>query len=291
MNKQPIILMQQRDFGQKMNVSFEFAISNFAPLVKALLFIAGPAALLAGIAQGMYQSRTLGIVFNQDVGSALSRYFVFENLLVYLFSFISYFFAYATVCAFITLYEEQGSSDGLTPGLVWQKILANIGASIGASLLSFLISLIGFILLIVPGLYLGIALQFFLIITIREKLPAVEALKRSQRLIKDKWWSTFGLLIIMSLVAGVVSIVFQLPVFITTMLTALGMAKDWANMKALMIGGSVISIVGSTVVQGLVWVALVFQYFNLVERSEGSSLLAEIDALGTADWERPQNEN
>jgi hypothetical protein len=286
-----IVLLQQRDFGQKMNVSFEFVTRNFAPLVKALMFIAGPAALLAGVAQGMFQSRTLGMAISQDPASMLTKYLAFEYLFVIIFTTVSYFLAYATVSAFITLYEEHSSSVDVTPALVWQKISENIWASLGAMVISFLLSMIGIMFLIIPGLYIGIALQFFMIITIREKLPAMEALKRSQQLIKDKWWSTFGLIMIMSIVASLIAFVFQLPVFITTMLSALGLARDWANMKAFMIGGSMISILGSTIVQGLVWVALVFQYFNLVERTEGSSLRAEIDALGKGDWERPQIEN
>jgi hypothetical protein len=290
-NKQPIVLTQERDFGQKMNASFEFVISNFVPLVKALLFIAGPAALLAGIAQGMFQSRSLGAMIGPSPTGMFTKYLAIEYIFVILFTTVAYFLGYATVSAFITLYEERGSSLDVTPGLVWQKLSANIWASLGAMLLSILLSMIGVLFLIIPGVYIGVALQFFMIITIREKLPAIDALKRSQRLIEGKWWSTFGLLMIMSIVAAVIAIVFQLPVFVTTIFSSLGIARDWANMSAFLIGGNIISIVGSTIVQGLVWVALAFQYYNLVERSEGSSLLAEIEALGSDDWERPLNEN
>ena len=290
MNNKPIVLLQQRDFGQKMNASFDFVGKNFKPLFKALLFIAGPAALLTGIAQGMFQSRILAINANSFALSPFRQYLAIEYLFVIIFSSVTYFLSYATVSAFIALYEENGSSEQITPGIVWGKIAENIGASIGASFLFFVLVLIGIFFFFIPGIYLSVALQFFMIITIREKLGAADALKKSRQLIKDKWWSTFGLIVIMSFVTGIISIVFQLPVLITTIFSSLGLAKEWGNMKAWVIFGSAISILGTSIVQGLVWIALAFQYYNLVERQTGSGLLTDIDALGKGDWERPKNE-
>lgn len=290
MSKPPIVLQQQRDFGQKMNASFEFVSKNFVPLLKAMLFIPGPAALLAGIASGMFQSRLLTSAKSADPFSMLNQYWALEYLFVIIFSVISYFLAYATVSAFITLYEERGSSTDITPGAVWERITSNIGASVGAMVISLLLTLVGFIFFVIPGFYIAIALQFFMMITIREKLSATEALNRSRKLIVDKWWSTFGLIMIMSMVAGLIAIVFQLPFLIVTMFNTLGLAKGYANMKTWVIVTNAVSILGTSIVQGLVWVALAFQYYNLVERQTGSGLLADIDALGKGDWERPKNE-
>lgn len=290
MNSKPIVLLQERDFGQKMNASFEFVSKNFAPLVKALLLIAGPSAILSGVASGLFQSRMLtGPTFGSP-GFTFSQYFALEYLFVIIFSAVTYFLAYATVGSFVTLYEERRSSVDITPGAVWSKINENISSSAGAMVLSFIVTLVGVLFFIIPGIYLSIALQFFMMITIREGLPAVDALKRSQKLIKDKWWSTFGLIMIMSMVAGIISIVFQLPVLITTIFNALGIAKEWSQLKAWMIFGNVISILGTSIVQGLVWVALAFQYYNLVERQTGSGLLKDIESLGDGDWERPKSE-
>jgi hypothetical protein len=278
MDKKPIVLLQQRDFGQKMNASFQFVTQNFVPLLKSILLIAGPAALVAGIASGLFLSRTGSP--RAGLSTQFEKYWSIEYLLVIIFSSVTYFLAYATVSAFITLYEEYESSELLTPSVVWGRVTENMASLIGVVLLVLLVTILGTLLLIIPGIYLSIALQFSLIIAIRERLPAMEALRKSQKLIKDKWWSTFGLLFIMSMVAGVISIVFQLPVFITTILATLGLGGDPSNMKVWTIVASAISVVGSTVVQGLIWVALAFQYYNLTERNTGASLIAEIDELG-----------
>jgi hypothetical protein len=290
MNKQPVILLKERDFSQKMNASFEFVINNFVPFFKAILFIAGPSALLSGIAQGMFQSRIFSAGKTGIVSTTFSQYFALEYVFVLLFSFITYFLAYASVSAFMTLYEERGSSVGITPGIVWSKLSENIASSAGAMVLYFLLCVVGTLFFFIPGIYLGIALQFFMMITIREKLPAIDALKRSQKLIFDKWWSTFGLLMIMSFVAAIISIVFQAPVLVATMLNTFGVGIDPGTMKVWLIGGSAISILGSSLVQGLVWVSLTFQYYNLVERQTGSGLMSDIESLGSGDWERPKDE-
>ncbi|WP_221394425.1 hypothetical protein [Dyadobacter sp. NIV53] len=291
MNKTPIVLLQQRDFGQKMNASFEFATRNFGPLVKALIFIAGPSALLSGIAQGMFQSRTLPLLQNGDVFSRFGIYLTTEYLFVAIFSLVTYFLAYATVSAFIILYEEKGSSNDIQPGLVWNKIIENISVSIGAQVLSFILILIGTMFFVIPGIYLGVCFQFFMMITIREKLSVTDSLKRSYNLIQGKWWSTFGLIIIMSIVSSIVAIVFQFPVMVTTIMNALGLGKGITDSKVLIIAASIIATVGKTVVEGIVWIAVAFQYYNLLERSEGSGLRAEIETLGSGDSGRPDDED
>jgi len=287
MNKPPIILLQQRDFGQKMNISFEFVTQNFGSLFQALAFIAGPSALLAGIAQGIFQSNLLAVGQSPDFFGRFTPYISVEYLFVAIFSLITYFLAYATISACIVLYEENGSLQNLTPGIVWKKLTENIGTSIGAQILSFFIILIGTLFFVIPGIYLGICFQFFMIISIREKLPVTDVLLRSYKLISGKWWSTFGLIMIMSIVASIIGLVFQLPFLIINILNVLGLGKGITDSKILMITGSAISMVGGTIVQGLVWVAVAFQYYNLVERSEGSGLRAEIEALGNGDTGRP----
>lgn len=287
----PIVLLKQRDFGQKMNASFEFATRNFSPLVKALIFIAGPSALLSGIAQGMFQSRSLPLLQNGDIFSRFDMYLNVEYLFVTIFSLITYFLAYATVSAFIVLYEEKGSAQSIDPATVWNKILENISVSIGAQIFSFVLILIGTMFFIIPGIYLGICFQLFMIIVIREKLSITDSLKRSYKLIRGKWWSTFGLIIIMSIVSSIVALVFQFPVLVTTIMNTLGLGKGITDSKGLMIAASIIAVVGTMVVQGIIWIAVAFQYYNLVERSEGSGLRAEIETLGSGNSERPDTED
>ena len=291
MQKPPIILLQQRDFGQKMNISFEFVTQNIGPLIKSLAVITGPPALLTGIAQGMFQSNSIAAIQSNNVYGPFSQYMSIDYFLVAIFSLITYFLAWASVSAFMVLYEERGSSQTITPALVWNKIMENIGASILAQILSFILILVGMLFFIIPGFYLAVSLQLFMMITVREKLPAIDSLKRSYELNKGKWWSTFGLILIMSIVTGIVGLVFQLPAIMVTVMSTLGLGSGIANAKPFLIGASALAMVGTTIVQGLIWVAVAFQYYNLMERSEGTGLRAEIESLGKGDVERSNDDD
>jgi hypothetical protein len=291
--KAPILLLQQRDFGQKINASFDFAIRNLVPLAKALLFIVGPSAFLSGIAQGLFKSQMLASKGNPM--QVLSRLFTVEYLIVLVFGLITYFLSWATVSAFLVLYEENESSqnpssDYATPGSVWKKMMESLPVTIGAQLLSFLLVILATFVFILPGIYLGICFQLFMIIAIREKRSVTDTLKRSYKLVEGKWWSTFGLILIMSVIANIIALVFQFPALIATILNTFGVVKDLTDSKFVNVLVSIIGIVGSMMVQGLIWLAVGFQYYNLVERKEGSGLREEIDSLGSGDSERPYSE-
>jgi hypothetical protein len=290
MTTPPIVLLQQRDFGQKINASFDFAIKNLGPLAKSVLFIAGPPALLSGIAQGMFQSRLLTTGVESTAMGSLYQYLTLEYFFVILFSSIAYFLCYAAVSSYMVLYEERGAEVKFTPGDVWQKIGESLSVAVVAQILSLIIILVGFLCLFIPGIYLAVCLQLFMMVVIREKLSATDSLKRSRKLVDGKWWSTFGLVVIMSIIAGIIGMVFQFPVFFATFFTALGLGNGIASSPVVMIVASVVSIVGSNFVNGLVWIAVGFQYYNLVEKQDGSGLRSEIESLGSREVQRPGEE-
>lgn len=288
--KEPIVLLQQRDFGQKINASFDFAIRNLGPLVKAIMLVAGPPALLSGIAQGMFQSRLLTSGVGKNSIDSLYQYLTVDYFFVMLFSMIAYTLSYAVVCAYMVLYEERGSGIQITPSDVWQKILQTLSATVVSTLLAMVAILIGFVFFFIPGVYLAVCFQLYLMVVIREKLSATESLSRSRNLVTGKWWSTFGLMIIMSIIAGIISIVFQFPMLLATIFTTLGLGDGIASSPVILVVASTISIVGSNLINGLIWIAAGFQYYNLVERHDGSGLRAEIDSLGSGDVIRPAEE-
>jgi len=288
--EQPIVLLQQRDFGQKINASFDFAIKNLGPLAKSIMFIAGPPALLSGIAQGMYQSRLLTAGIQRNSMESLYQYLTPEYFLVVLLSSVTYFLCYAAVSSFMVLYEEKGLGSKINPGDVWQKIVENISVSVISSVLVLLAILIGLVFFIIPGIYLAVSFQLYLMVVIREKSSATDSLSRSRKLVDGKWWSTFGLVMIMSIIAGIISIVFQFPVLLATIFTTLGVGNGIAGSPVVLIIASIISIVGSNFVNGLVWIAVGFQYYNLVERRDGSGLRSEIESLGSGEVQRPGEE-
>lgn len=287
--KPPIVLLQQRDFGQKINVTFEFVIQHFKPLMLALLYIAGPPALIGGFFMGSYQSDMLGIqrkILSGDSGSDFPFSSIFEmGSSVFI---LTVFLGIASVAASLVvnayMLEYEAGNRNITPEIVWNRLKNYIGKGIGYSIVMVIFTLIATLFFLIPGIYVGVTLSLMYIVMMRENLDLGDTFRRCFYLIQDKWWSTFGLLIIVGIISGIIGYIFQIPTLIVT-LTAFFKIGEGMNDIWMAIGG-IISTVGSVLVRSLVLVAVVFQYYNLVERREGSGIISAIDNIGKTDTSR-----
>ena len=290
MQRPPITLLAQRDFGQKINATFEFVTQNAKPLIKALLMIVGPFGLIAGIANGINASRMLP-GSNSDPLSAFNQYTSGASLLTNVLSGITSLLVAGTVYSFIALYEEDGSSNALTPGRVWGNFSNQIGTLLGSGVLYFLIIILGVLLLILPGIFAAIALSLYSIVIIREKASAQESLRRSYELTKGKWWSTFGLIFVIGFIAAIISMLFLIPTFVLSALGSLSLNQEFGGQNILMVLANILGIAGSILMQAIVAVAMAFQYYNLVELKEGSSIQSAINTIGSPETMRPDRED
>lgn len=69
------------------------------------------------------------------------------------------------------------------------------------SILFFLACLLGMILLIIPGIYLSVALCFYYFAIVIDAKEPIEALKYSYRIIKGYWWRTLFIMLIPAMIA------------------------------------------------------------------------------------------
>lgn len=280
-----IPLYQQRDFGEKINATFTYATQQIRSLGLALLYIAGPPTLIAGIVGGVYQSNILKTVGTFGGGQLnvvdpfkfLDQVFSPAYWLLIVFSVISYVCVSLTVYSHMRLYaRNQGAP--ITVDAVWRDVQAMLVGGIGVSLVLGAAIVAGMILFIIPGIYLSIPLSLGLAVFAFEGKPTGEIFTRCFTLIRDKWWSTFGLIIVMSIIVGVVSLVFSIPATIVTVMGIVG--KENSNSLVIILTQA-LAILGARLLSALVVLALGFQYFNLVERQEGTGLLSAINSIGT----------
>lgn len=292
-----INLYQQRDFGEKINATFNYATKEFRTLGLSLLYIAGPVTLVAGIAGGFYQSnmlKTIGLVNGSGFGGIkTSPFAMFEQIfspaywLLILFSLLSYVLVSLTVYSHVKLYGRN-PVDPITVGAVWQDVQASLLGGVGITLVTGAAIIAGLVLFILPGIYMSVPLSLGLTVYAFEGTGISEVFSRCFKLIKDKWWSTLGLVIVMSFIAGIMGLIFSLPASIVTFM---GIAGNNGDNSLTIIITQTIAILGTRLLSALVPLALSFQYFNLVERQEGVGLLSAIDSIGTAPHQpRSQDE-
>lgn len=73
-----------------------------------------------------------------------------------------------------------------------------VGKLAGTSLLVFLITMVGLLLLYIPGVVAGVMLMFAITVVVIERLGPVASMRRSVFLGKGSYWRNFGVLMLMS---------------------------------------------------------------------------------------------
>ncbi|MEM9328019.1 MAG: hypothetical protein AAGA85_20300, partial [Bacteroidota bacterium] len=166
------------------------------------------------------------------------------------------------------------------PGLVVLFVI--IGLLVNFASLFFLL----------PGIYLAIVFLISIPVFVFEKGDIGEAIARPFTLIKGKWWSTLGLIVIATIVAGLVSFIFVIPTYFLAIVGLLSLNEDMP-ISPEEISGSFMSwtsitlfalmALGFYLVRLIPIIAISFQYFNLKERTEATGLRSEIKDFESVD--------
>ncbi len=106
---------------------------------------------------------------------------------------------------------EAVLGDRITPGDTLARLRGRIWRLIALGLLVSLITVVGFLLFVIPGIYLAVALSLVTPAFILEKTTVRAALRRSNQLVRDAWWRTLGILLLAYLVGTIISGLIQLP--------------------------------------------------------------------------------
>ena len=87
----------------------------------------------------------------------------------------------------------------------YRYAFSRLGGLIVLSLLFAIIVAIGFALLIIPGIILGVFLSMAIPAFIVERRSATDSLSRSWNLVSGSWWHAFGTIVIAGILAGIVN--------------------------------------------------------------------------------------
>jgi putative exporter of polyketide antibiotics len=308
---------RQRDFGRKMNATFEFIRQNFKPLFSSILVITGPSAFVSSLVMGSLLGDFMGLM--QSIGNAnnlnnasnlfLSATFWLQIFLLMVFATLTFVLSISTINNYVILYSEKKSNKIEVPE-VWDRVRQTFWMYFGTSLLFFLLFIAVYIVMVIPvailgaispalvflgmllfivGLFyvlFGSSLTFF--IRGYEKKGFFAALSRSFYLVRTKWWSTFGLIFLLSIIVGVISYIFMIPYYIVIFSTAMhqtnpetftGPSETLMLVTKLFFG---LYYFAQILLSVLPNVGIAFQYFNLVELKEAKGLMKDLENFGKA---------
>lgn len=273
-----LILYQQRDFGEKINATFQYIVRQFRSLGLALLYIAGPVVLVAGIASGLSESTVRGMVFG-----VTSRASIF-SILAYVLAF---WLVPLVTYGHLKVYGETGGGP-VSVSAVWREVRRSFARAVIAIVLYALLYIVGSFIMVLPGIYFSVTLSLILAVVVLEEVGAGEAFSRCFTLIQDNWWSTFGLLMVMSFVyVSLLSLIF-VPMLLWDIIKSVFQLPPLPPLVLAFLGAFVVLALLLFLV--VVVLAVGFQYFNLVEKREHVGLIARIDEIGE-DVPQPQVPN
>ena len=95
---------------------------------------------------------------------------------------------------------------------------------LGALLLMWFFTVLGFIALIIPGIYIVVRLCVVAPAVVVEGHRGMDAIRRSWDLVKDNWWRILGILIVVGIIGGVFGGILSIPGTLIATETGSGLA-------------------------------------------------------------------
>ncbi len=290
-----IELRRTRDFSAKINATLEFVKQNLSPLAKGLIFISGPFFLLQGLFNGFYQKQILSTGLSSNPLAIFSSEAISWLGISMVFSVFGYMSSLIVITEFMRLYEIRENPEAIDLSEIWEGVKQHLVKMIGVGILVAIILTFATIILIIPGIYLSIVLSLIVPIIIIEGKSFGEAFNRCFTLISEKWWSTCGLIIVTSIIAGVMALIFTIPQYVFTFLIGSHKISNVSAEPALweqvgLVISSMLYTFGGSLLRSIVVIAVIFQYYNLVERKESRGLLSKVESFGKPEEPKPAHD-
>jgi hypothetical protein len=289
-------LRRTRDFGQTISDTIQFLKAHWKNLVILYLVFVVPFLLVATLlgADSLTSFvKLLGVDSRQAGISKIWGVFTPEFMIAILMYFISAV-SYATVIfIYMRLFEEGG---GVSPkisdvgAIFFNRFLSNAGYMvflfIGLLMMAFLaiVPILGILLFLFGSIYMFVSTSILFQINTIENNPFLQSFTRMFFLIRNNWWYTFGVLIILGLIyyffSAVIGLVFNL-IFGIGAINFLDTKSGFAGMdkKYFLVMG--FSSIFQQIFMLIVYTGLGIHYFSLREQKDGSGLEARIEQLGS----------
>lgn len=294
MNTQNFVNFKQvRGLGDMLSDTFKFLKSEWQPFFITIIkiaivpvIIAIAAAIYFLIESSYFYSGVLNFNQNEpDFNFNFSS--IFLPLLAIVFSYIiAYALVTVTSLSYIKSYIKN-------KGVVnYEEIQTDTKEQfwpyVGLFFLAGLIILVGTLFCFLPGIYFWVVLSLSIPILIYQNKGVADSISDAFTLIKDNWWETFGILIVVQILIGITSFFVELPISLYQGIdmTALLEDENPAELFEYFRDPIYLILLGfSYLVKFVLYIistiVTVFIYFDIREQKNPTPNVDAIDEIGT----------
>ena len=291
--KQFIQFKKQRDLGEMLNDVFAFLRNEYKPFFALILQTTLPYLIVffAGLGVMLYSLGDFSEILTSGStafqGDETNIIIVFVSALALIVSAILvYAFSYSTTLFYVKAYTENNGV--VDPELVKREVKQTFSSFIGLSIIKVLALFIGFMLCFIPGVYLVVPMSVVFCIMVFEKKSVMDAFSDSFKFIKDEWWMSFLVLLVVGILIGIIGGVLNLPATIYTYIKMgifSGEFDPEANPLAfykdpIYIILNLITYAFKFFLNFITIIVTIFIYFNINEKKNFTGTFESIDSLG-----------
>lgn len=282
MAQQKIELRQIRDFGQNISDTFQYIRQEFTPLLKSFLGIAGVFILLGSVTASFYQDEMMN-----NIQSVLQRVRLREQysvneifspmyFLTILFSIIGVIAMKVVAACYFKLYEANNNSSPTVQD-VWKEFTKYMLPITLYTIILMVLCAVGMLFCVLPGVYLLIVFTPIEMIFVVENVSFSQAFNRSFQIIRNNFWTSFGIYLVSAIIYSVASGIVGLLIGVVAGLVSYFSTNDLDSAVNTVTG--VLNVI-SQLFYIIFLVSVGLHYYNLVEQNDGEGLLRKINTIG-----------
>jgi hypothetical protein len=258
--------------GEILDAGIKLFLRHWRPLVLSVVGLILPVQILSALVTASVAPEQFDFTTTESgVSEEEEAEFLVGQGIIVLLSFVSVLLATA-VC----FKAVADAYLGVEPD--WRRSLRfavrRLFGLVGVGLLFGLVVLLGTFAVILPGIWLAVAFSVAVPALLLERLGPWAAMRRSFRLVRGRWWATFGALLVGYLLIGILGALISGIVMVVPSLIADG------NTLAGAIGAVVGGTLGSVLTTPYSAAVITLVYFDLRVRKEGLDLQLIAEGAG-----------
>jgi hypothetical protein len=282
MNKEYIEFKRERDLGAIITDAFKFIRLEGKEFFSTILKVAGIPILIA-VAAMFYYMTSISSLVSEEANAMLG---MFSAMLIMMVAYLVTFVVINLAgMHYIKSYIENNGK--VNQEEVTRKTKERFWSFMGFGTLAGIIIFISAFLCFFPAFYTWTVLTLGASILVFENESATDTIGKCFSFISGHFWETFGVIIVVGLLVGILGYVFQIPATIYQFIQmGIGMNSEdptavfglFSDPIYLLL--NLVSILGQLMFYAITLVTNVFIYFDINEQKNLTGTIEKIDGLG-----------